>query len=209
MKHSRMKKLLVPTLAISLVMGMGTTAFAQNGRDDHKENNHSNNSRSMSDKRPKPEIKFDFKDIKGKDFDWAVRYIMSLVSRRIFDGYPDGTFKPQETVTRIEAITAAVRLMGLRDQAESDEEKATKLNFHDAANVPSWAIGYVAVALENDLFAESETNVNPNQPADRLWATTLLVKALKLQDEAEANMNAKLPFPTQLACLLDPLDMSK
>jgi len=196
MKHSRMKKLLVPTLALTLVMTTGTTAFAQNGNGNgHKDDDRGNNSRWSSDKRPpQAPIKFDFKDIKGKDFEWALSYIMSLVSRRIFDGYPDGTFKPQETVTRIEAITAAVRLMGLRDQAESDAEKATKLNFHDAASVPAWAVGYVAVALENDLFAESDTNVNPNQPADRLWATTLLVKALKLQDEAEANMNARLPF---------------
>ncbi|CAN7464497.1 S-layer homology domain-containing protein [Paenibacillus sp. LjRoot56] len=193
MKHSRMKKLLIPTLALTLVMTTGTTAFAQNGRD-HKDDDRNNNARQVFDKRPQAAIKFDFKDIKGKEFEWALSYIMSLVSRRIFDGYPDGTFKPQETVTRIEAITAAVRLMGLRDQAESDEEKATKLNFNDAASVPSWAVGYVAVALENDLFAESDTNVNPNQPADRLWATTLLVKALKLQDEAEANMNARLPF---------------
>ncbi|MDR6551129.1 S-layer homology domain-containing protein [Paenibacillus qinlingensis] len=193
MKYSRMKKLLVPTLALTLVMATGTTAFAQNGRD-HKDDDRSNNSRQSFDKRPSAAIKFDFKDIKGKEFEWALNYIMSLVSRRIFDGYPDGTFKPQETVSRIEAITAAVRLMGLRDQAESAEEKATKLNFNDAASVPSWAVGYVAVALENDLFAESDTNVNPNQPADRLWATTLLVKALKLQDEAEANMNARLPF---------------
>ncbi|NQX57950.1 S-layer homology domain-containing protein [Paenibacillus qinlingensis] len=193
MKHLRMKKLLIPTLALTLVMTTGTTAFAQNGRD-HKDDDRNSNSRQNFDKRPQAAIKFDFKDIKGKEFEWALNYIMSLVSRRIFDGYPDGTFKPQETVTRIEAITAAVRLMGLRDQAESDAEKATKLNFNDAASVPSWAVGYVAVALENDLFAESDTNVNPNQPADRLWATTLLVKALKLQDEAEANMNARLPF---------------
>ncbi|OAS19005.1 S-layer homology domain-containing protein [Paenibacillus oryzisoli] len=192
MKHLRMKKLLIPTLALSLVMTTGTTAFAQNGRDHNDDRN--SNARQNFDKRPQNAIKFDFKDIKGKEFEWALNYIMSLVSRRIFDGYPDGTFKPQETVTRIEAITAAVRLMGLRDQAESDAEKATKLNFLDAASVPSWAVGYVAVALENDLFTESDTIVNPNQPADRLWATTLLVKALKLQDEAEANMNAKLPF---------------
>ncbi|WP_208607668.1 S-layer homology domain-containing protein [Paenibacillus pectinilyticus] len=188
-----MKKWLVPTLAFTLVMGMGTTAFAQNGHD-NRDDNRNNNSRFTQDKSKNVNVKFDFKDTQGKDFEWALRYIMSLASRRIFDGYPDGTFKPQESVSRIEAITAAVRLMGLRDQAESAEEMATKLNFNDAKSVPAWAVGYVAVALENDLFSESDTNVNPNQPADRLWATTLLVKALKLQNEAEANMNAKLPF---------------
>ena len=83
MKHSRMKKLLVPTLALTLVMATGTTAFAQNGRD-HKEDNRNNNARSTSDKRPPAEIKFDFKDIKGKEFEWALSYIMSLVSKTHF-----------------------------------------------------------------------------------------------------------------------------
>ncbi|WNR46217.1 S-layer homology domain-containing protein [Paenibacillus roseipurpureus] len=193
MKHSRMKKWIVPALAVTLALGMGTSAFAQGGRD-NKDNDHKNNERRLPDKNQTIQLKIDFKDTQGKEFEWALRYIMSLANRGIFDGYPDGSFRPQETVSRIEAITAAVRLMGLRDQAESAEEKATKLNFNDAAAIPSWAVGYVAVALENDLFGETDTNVNPNQPADRLWATTLLIKALKLQDEAEANMNAKLPF---------------
>ena len=100
--------------------------------------------------------------------------------------------------------------MGLRDQAESDEEKATKLNFHDAANVPSWAVGYVTVALENDLFAESDTNVNPNQPADRLWATTLLVKALKLSGRSRSQYERTASLsPTHPAYLLDRLDTSR
>ena len=193
MKHSHMKKWIVPALALTLAMSMGTTAFAKGGHG-NKNDDHKKNARSMSDKHQTIQLKIDYKDTQGKEFEWALRYIMSLASRGIFEGYPDGSFRPREKVTRIEAITAAVRLMGLRDQAESDEEKATKLNFNDAAAIPSWAVGYVAVALENDLFGETDTNVLPNQPADRLWATTLLIKALKLQDEAEANMNAKLPF---------------
>jgi hypothetical protein len=125
---------------------------------------------------------------------WATQYIADLANRQIFDGYSDGTFQPQNTVTRIEAITAAVRLMGLRDTAESSAKMQTQLNFKDASQVPSWAIGYVATAVENNLFGESDSQVNPNQAANRIWATTLLVKALGLQSEAEAKMNVKLSF---------------
>ncbi len=113
-------------------------------------------------------------------------------------------FKPEKTVTRIEAITAAVRLMGLREQAESDAEKPTKLNFKDADKIPSWAVGYVAVALENDLFTESDDSVKPNEDADRLWATTLLVKALKLEAEAKAQMTAHLHLKMRKKSLLVP-----
>ncbi|WP_052486996.1 S-layer homology domain-containing protein [Gordoniibacillus kamchatkensis] len=191
MNHRRMKKLLASTLALSLVMGMGTTAFAKGDDkkdDDVKIDFNWNKGKHLG------QLKMDFRDIQGRQFEWAMRYIADLAARRVFEGYDDGTFRPQQTVSRIEAITAAVRVMGLRDKAESAAEMQTQLNFKDANQIPAWAVGYVAVALENDLFSEYETKVNPNQPADRLWATTLLVKALKLQSEAEANMNAKLPF---------------
>ncbi|WJH32401.1 S-layer homology domain-containing protein [Paenibacillus sp. CC-CFT747] len=138
-----------------------------------------------------------FNDIKGGDVEWAMRYIASLASSRVFEGYEDGSFQPRKPISRIEAITAAVRLMGLRDKAESAEEMSTKLNFRDGDQVAKkypWAVGYVAVALENDLFGEDENAIQPEKPADRLWATTLLVKALKLDAEAHAKMNTQLPF---------------
>lgn len=182
MKRLPMKKMVISTLAAAMVLGTGTTAFAKDSKPDHP--------KGWEDKK----VKFDFKDVQGDDMKWALRYIADLAARRIFEGYADGSFRPQETVSRIEAITAAVRLMGLRDQAESAAKMQTKLNFKDANQVPAWAVGYVAVAVENDLFAESETMVHPNQPGDRLWATTLLVKALKLTKEAEAKMNVRLPF---------------
>lgn len=138
-----------------------------------------------------------FSDMKGADVEWALKYIASLSGKNVFEGFEDGTFRPHQKVTRIEAITAAVRLMGLRAQAESQEEMNTQLNFKDADKVKQqygWAVGYVAVALENDLFSEADSMVQPEKPADRLWATTLLVKALKLDAEAKAKMNTKLSF---------------
>ncbi|CAG7627328.1 S-layer homology domain-containing protein [Paenibacillus allorhizosphaerae] len=198
MKHLPMKKLVVTSLTAAMVLGAGTSAFAKDSKDwkdwdnwkDSKQSNNKNDNRGWNGQKGK----LDFKDVQGKDMEWALRYIASLASRNIFDGYSDGTFRPNEKVSRIEAITAAVRLMGLRDQAESATEMSTKLNFKDANQVPAWAVGYVSVALKNDLFSESDTMVQPNQPADRLWATTLLVKALKLESEAKTKMNVKLSF---------------
>lgn len=194
-----MRKTLITTLTAAMLVTGSTAAFAEGkgkGRfgkdDDDKER-----ALSMLKGRANLEIKIAFDDIRGGDVEWALRYIASLASKRVFEGYEDGTFKPRNVITRIEAITAAVRLMGLREQAESPEEMNSNLNFKDADKIRSrypWAVGYVAVAAENDLFAENETSVQPEKEADRLWATTLLVKALKLDSEAKAKMNAKLPF---------------
>ncbi|MCY9663821.1 S-layer homology domain-containing protein [Paenibacillus alginolyticus] len=172
------KKVIATGLAFVMIMGSGTAVLAKdngNKKDDSK-----------------VQIHLTFDDLQSAE--WAIRYIASLASKRVFEGYEDGTFKPHNTVSRIEAITAAVRLMGFRSQAESAAEMSTHLNFKDADKVPSWAVGYVAVALENDLFSENDDMVQPQKEGDRLWATTLLVKALKLEAQAKAKMNTTLPF---------------
>lgn len=180
------KKVVATGLAFVTIMGSSTAVLAS---DNGKGNSNGNGNRKDNGK---VEIHLTFNDLKTAE--WAVRYIASLASKRVFEGYEDGTFKPQNTVSRIEAITAAVRLMGLRSQAESSTEMSTHLNFKDANQVPAWAVGYVATALENDLFSENDDTVQPQKEGDRLWATTLLVKALKLDAQAKAKMNTTLPF---------------
>lgn len=196
MKKNLMKKFVATGLVLTMVMGGASAAFAKNN--DHEDNDRGNRTESKGYDNNKLNVKgniqirINFDDLKGAQ--WAMRYIASLASKQVFEGYEDGTFKPNKSVSRIEAITAAVRLMGLREQAESAAEMSTKLNFKDADKIPAWAVGYVAVALENDLFSEGDDSVQPQKEADRLWATTLLVKALKLNEEAKAKMNTALTF---------------
>lgn len=200
MMSKAFKKTVISGLTLAMVLGGSTAAFADGkgkGHDKDRDNRDTIEKKVNFDKDVNINIKLTFDDLKGKDVEWAQRYIASLASKRVFEGYEDGTFQPRKTISRIEAITAAVRLMGLRDQAESADAKAANLNFKDADKLKQkypWATGYVSVALQNDLFSETEDMIQPEKEADRLWATTLLVKAMKLQDAAKAKMNAKLPF---------------
>ncbi|MFC3767050.1 S-layer homology domain-containing protein [Paenibacillus sp. GCM10012303] len=212
------KKAVITTMTFAMVVGGASSAFADKGKDKDRDDdrrsswttpskgwngNNGNGNNGWNDKNKSNSIHIggdvnifvNFNDMEGVE--WAVQHIASLASKRVFEGYEDGTFKPNNHITRIEAITAAVRLMGLRDQAESAAEKSTSLNFKDADKLAKqypWAIGYVSLAVKNDLFTELETSVQPEKTADRLWATTLLVKALKLDGEAKAKMNTKLTF---------------
>ncbi|WP_409344675.1 S-layer homology domain-containing protein [Paenibacillus sp. MBLB4367] len=218
-KFKVIRKLTISSLAAAMVLGGSVSAFADgkgkgNDKDDWKNRpsiikGHNNNNNNNGNKgnsvtnnyvqvgNNNVQIILDFDDVRGGDVEWAVKNIASLASKRVFEGYEDGTFQPRKPINRIEAITAAVRLMGLRDKAESQEEMKTQLNFKDADKIASkypWAVGYVAVAVENDLFLETDSSVQPDKAADRLWATMLLVKALKLDGEAKAKMNTKLTF---------------
>jgi len=204
---SMWKKMLISTMAFSLVAGGATSAFAAKpdwagkpawDRDDDRDDrdDDDDDDRGIYIEVNGKKIKLKFEDVEAESA-WALQYIAELVKRGVFTGYEDGTFRPNQKVTRIEAIAAAVRQMGLRAQAESAAEMSTELNFKDADKIEKkypWAVGYVAVAIENDLFLETESEVQPEKPADRLWATILLVKALGLESEAKAKMNAELAF---------------
>ncbi|GMK41117.1 hypothetical protein PCCS19_41730 [Paenibacillus sp. CCS19] len=191
MQISTFKKFAISTMAAAVLLSGASSAFAR-GNDDHD-----NDKKDKDDKKNSSNITINvnFKD--EDDMKWAQEYIIRLASKGVLNGYGDGTFKPNQKISRIETIVAAVRLMGLREQAESAAEMSSNLNFKDADQLKKkypWAVGYVAVALENDLFSETEDSIQPEKPATRLWSATILVKALKLEAEAKAASNTKLTF---------------
>lgn len=207
-----LKKSIVTSLVVAIAVGGAGSALADNDRGQGKDRGKSKGKEvrqyvetKLETKKATQKIEINnygtinitFNDIVGGDVEWAERYIASLASKKVFQGYEDGTFKPRQTISRVEAITAAVRLMGLEEEAKSEAAMKAELNFKDAEKLEDkygWAVGYVSVALANDLFTETDDRIQPDAPADRLWATTLLVKAMKLQNEAKAKMNTKLSF---------------
>jgi roadblock/LC7 domain-containing protein len=85
----------------------------------------------------------------------------------------------------------------LEEQAKSQAKMNADLNFKDFDKIKSkfpWAVGYIAVALENDLFSETETMIDPEKPMTRLDATVLLVKAKKWDADAKAKNTVNLTF---------------
>ncbi|OME83920.1 S-layer protein [Paenibacillus sp. FSL A5-0031] len=201
MKQTMWKKTAISSLALLMLAGGATSAFADGGKgkghggDRNDDKGRHEDKDDKYDKDDKHKVTWQFQD--EDDLKWAMEYIMRLASKGVFTGYEDGTFKPNQKINRIETLTAAVRLMGLRSQAESADKMKTDLQFNDGDKIAKkypWAVGYVAVALENDLFSETESEVKPEANATRLWSTILLVKALKLEDEAKALNNTKLDF---------------
>lgn len=134
-------------------------------------------------------ITYEFEDT--NEAAWATEYIAKMQSKKVFQGYEDGTFQPNKPVKRVEAIVTAVRLMGLEDEALAASVDA-ELHFKDAKHIEKkfgWAKGYVQIALEKGLFDASDDKLQPEKPASRVWVASLLVRALGLEAEALARMN--------------------
>lgn len=88
-----------------------------------------------------------FKDLTGH---WAAQVINKLVSLGIVSGYLDGTFKPDNIITRAEAASILTRALKLTQDNEVD--KVDKLVFVDREEIPLWARGAIAAAVKKGLL---------------------------------------------------------
>lgn len=79
------------------------------------------------------------KDVQGH---WARDYIEQLVELKIINGYADGTFLPEQSITRAEFAKFIVLAAGLTIEDNS------ALNFADQDNIAPWARPYIAAAVK-------------------------------------------------------------
>ncbi len=121
--------------------------------------------------------KASFSDI---SFHWAEAGIKQAVSAGIVSGYPDGTFKPDRTVTRAEF---AVMLMNaLKPQGDG-----AALAFADKAKIGSWAQRSIAQAVQAGIVNGYEDgSFRPNGEITRAEMAAMIAKALGQMDGAAA-----------------------
>jgi hypothetical protein len=118
-----------------------------------------------------------FKDITGH---WAEKDIEKLAAMRAVAGYPDGTFKPDNNITRAEFAVLLAKALGW-------PAKPGGLGFADAAEIPDWARGYISAAMDKGVISGFEDNTfKPNRPITRSEITVIVVRALGLAPEAGA-----------------------
>jgi hypothetical protein len=92
-----------------------------------------------------------FTDVKSH---WAENAIYHLAGMGITAGYADGTFKPEEQVTRYEIAAMMVRLLQSAPAAAGDTQSVRE-RFADAGDIPGWALEAAAVALREGLISGS------------------------------------------------------
>ena len=113
----------------------------------------------------------DFTDADAIDNKEAVAIATGL---GIFDGYTDGSFGPDKTVTRAEMAVVIAKILHGADVDPSNFAGVAKFN-----DVPAWAEGYVNLAASlNIIKGIGEGKFNPNATVTTVEASTMLLKAL-------------------------------
>ncbi len=79
---------------------------------------------------------------------WAKDYIGELTKRGIFNGYGDGTFKPDLGITREEIAVALTRVLDL----ESESKRVPNYTFIDSAYISLWATDSVNMMVHRKVF---------------------------------------------------------
>ncbi|MBW3636544.1 MAG: S-layer homology domain-containing protein [Armatimonadetes bacterium] len=83
-----------------------------------------------------------FIDVKSSD--WFASFLAVGEKQGLLRGFPDKTFRPRTTISRIEATAIVVRALGLEDLAKEWADK--KVGFVDSEDIPKWGQPYVNVA---------------------------------------------------------------
>lgn len=108
------------------------------------------------------DIKDEFVDVKSTDESADV--ITIAVDYGIIKGYADGSFRPNQTITREEAMVMYARAMGIVKLEGDDNERINK--YKDYSDVSEWAKGSVKSVISVKVF--NGTSVDKLSPKAQL-----------------------------------------
>ena len=147
-------------------------------------------------------INLKFEDVNFKDSNgWFSNAIKKATENGFLSGYTDGTFKPNNKITRFEMIKITSMLV-----RNSNYDKV-QLPYTDINNIPSWVLNDVNNLYASNIIEMYPNNlINGNEYITRAEAVTMLSKALEYNgwDMAKTTQNVKtnktnpLPTPTAL-----------
>lgn len=143
-----MKKVLSIVLSLSMVLGSFGLAFAAT-----------------------PNVASKFSDVNGKNCEEAVKVLSDL---SVVTGYDDGTYKPENIVTRAEMAVLVVNALGLQNYVTT----TAKSTFKDMDGY-GWAEGYIAYAQQLGIISGyGDGTFKPGKTVSYDEAATMLVAAL-------------------------------
>lgn len=109
-----------------------------------------------------------FPDVKEE---WFAPYVCYAKSKGWVDGYPDGYFRPENTINKVEAIKIVINVYNYTEDSE------TTLPYNDIIN-NSWYIPFLQAAYERDLLEETGGNFYPGSFMNRGQISEVIYRVL-------------------------------
>ncbi|OAB47310.1 S-layer homology domain-containing protein [Paenibacillus antarcticus] len=130
-----------------------------------------------------------FTDVKQTD--WSYEDIGVAKKAGYVSGYPDGTFRPKNEMTRQEVAVIVANLLGLN-------QSGTIESLADGQGIPAWSKGAISAVIDNKIMAGYPNGTfGPVRTATRAEAIAIIDKALyfKTQKDHLAPRPAVEPTP--------------
>lgn len=126
-------------------------------------------------RRNEPEEEAIFEDLDTEDE--AYKYIKDGVEKGIIRGASRDLFKPDDFMTKAQAITIMIRALGFENKSPT---AGYYVEFSDNENIPYWAKDSIYVAKEIGLIkGDSKNRINPNETLTRAQASSMLMRFLE------------------------------
>ncbi|MEQ8995583.1 MAG: WG repeat-containing protein [Coleofasciculus sp. B1-GNL1-01] len=119
-----------------------------------------------------------FRDVPANH--WANSAIQTVTRAGFFSGYPNGTFRPNQPIPRVQALVALVS--GLQYDRDPNPNPILQQYYDDAATIPNYARGAIATATDKFLVVNypDVRRLHPNRNATRGEVAALISRALNL-----------------------------
>lgn len=117
--------------------------------------------------------------------DWFAGAVQAAADYDLIDGYADGTYRPNQNITRQEAVAVLIRagaIAKLDVNLTMDEANRALLAFADGADVPSWARSSVASAISLNLLKGRGGALDPEANLTRAEAAVVVRRLLQAAD---------------------------
>jgi hypothetical protein len=121
--------------------------------------------------------------------DWSYSEIAVGVNAGYVSGYPDGTFKPRNELSRQEVAVVMAKVLGLKTSSSVD-------SYADVVSIPEWSKGAISAVKDYEVMGGYPDGAfHPQQTTTRAEAIVILDRAVKLK--AELDNTVPTPEPTE------------
>ena len=109
---------------------------------------------------------------------WCAKALRWAAEQGIVTGYADGSFHPDQTVTRIQAVTMLYRYAKAQGMDTTRGGMAVR-EFDDFAAVPAYALEAAGWAVNAGILRGAGNRLMPNDPCTRAQIVTFLYRAMQ------------------------------
>lgn len=141
-----------------------------------------------------------FNDV-TQTYSWAAEAIEDMAGEKIILGYEDGTFRPANTVTKLESLVLCARILGVNDKANKEFMNTVLEKYED--KMASYKLPYgeneLVYLLAKGIISESELadyigSTNATQGLKRYELAILLTKAMGAEEKVKQNLVSVLDY---------------